>query len=704
MNKFIISLIITLASATIAHANIAADPEPLKSFKNFISSDRLGITRSEFILAEQITNLLKLIEKGYVNQDLLKKTANEVEKSKHFRLFAPWLRSIESIQKSSGTNDLILNCSQYTERREIASLERSLERMVGNYCREKALEVISKALNTKPILTDEMLGFLQSHLRFFIVKKNKRNFAFFIQSLSTKPDLLKQVSQLVTSYSVSQQVVPGQEVLKDIVLNEQITKLIQDKGFGPLQHKNVFYAEYSTLIQTGYRTLDKDINVSEKKVRDHYNFLKNYLELNQDHLPLGLCLTRLNDFTKSVFRAGFKDLAREMYSYITGKNNKEILEDAHFFHMWTYLFHNEFNEALKLADKLGLTKQPSNLSDPRLKFWIGYSYEKTEKLSDAISWYESVVENNPLSYYSIMSVKKLQILKPDSPVVRFYSTNAAKVEIPLSFDQNVLSDDHASSLIRLRAWAKLDNQKMMRIELRRLNKYSTAELLAGQPPEKHKSIQSELHIVNAKLIQESQNYLSTFKYLYTVMEKKEVFFNRALLELLYPKPFFEDLQAILKKDNLDPLIVLSLIRQESVFNPQARSPVGARGLMQLMPATARRLRGSVRDKHLTNPKLNIELGTQYFKNLVKRYDGNLVFVLSAYNAGESRVERWKSLYWDSDDSILKNIEAIPFLETRNYVKLIFRNIFFYKLLMDQPEIADSGEFNRIYDVSLGFKH
>jgi soluble lytic murein transglycosylase len=227
-------------------------------------------------------------------------------------------------------------------------------------------------------------------------------------------------------------------------------------------------------------------------------------------------------------------------------------------------------------------------------------------------------------------------------------------------------------------------------------------LLVKHPIEKQLYLRSDLHLLNARIIQSSENYLSTFRYLYDVLEKKEVIFNRQLLEVLYPRPYLEFLTKTLRGENIDPIVVLSLIRQESVFNPNARSRVGARGLMQLMPKTAKRYKGSVNDSHLVNPEINIDLGTRYMKTLIKRYDGNLVYVLAAYNAGESRVERWKNSYFDSDQTILKNIESIPFLETRNYVKLIFRNIFFYKLLLEKNQTADSREVNKLFDVHLGF--
>lgn len=668
---------------------------------SLVPAEKITLTRGDHIIGEHMINIMKLTEKGYVSQDILTKILKETSKSPNFSMFVPWLQSILTISNIKDHKELINHCRQYVTRKEQLSLERVLERVAGNYCRERALHAINRDIEKNKILNEESSVFIQEHLKFLLTKKNRKDFAFFIQSQTDHPEILRKLSQDVTGYSVQHQIVPSHDVLKDIVINEQITKLIQEKGFNPLQHQNVFYAEYGKLIEMGYRAIDT--KPTEDKVKEHYKFLKNYIDLNQDHLPVGLCLSRLNDFSKAVFRAGFKDLSRDIFKFIVKKNNKEIQEDALFFYLWTWLSTNDWKDALKTADSYNLLKKPREISDPRLRFWIAYSYEETGKKNEAIELYENIIERNPLSYYGIMSSKKILTLKPDSKVSRFYIERAVRSPA-LDIAKVEIDPDHISSLVRLRAWAKIDNQRMMELELKRLNRHSMPLYVVKHPTDKQAFVKSELHLLNGRIIQESQNYLATFRYLYGVLDKGEVVFNRELLEILYPSPFLADLRKVLKNDDLDPLIVLSLIRQESVFNPLARSPVGARGLMQIMPTTAKRLKRSVREKHLADPGVNIELGTKYIKNLLKRYDGNLVYVLGAYNAGESRVERWKNLYFDTDQTILKNIEAIPFLETRNYVKLIFRNIFFYKILLDseKTQMADAKEANKLFDIHLGF--
>ena len=683
---------------------IWAAPAPsVSGLDSFIQAENLTLTRSDIVVAEHLVQIIKLTEKGYIGAELIKKVSKESSLSKNFAPFVPWLKAVEQIQQLKKTNELIAYCSKYSTPVEKVTLERVLERIAGNYCRELTIEAIGREIDKNKTISQEAIIYIQQNLKYYLTKKNKKNFAFFVQSQSSRPEILQKISQEVTTYSVHNGIVPSQEVLQDMVINDQITKLIQEKGFNPLQHKNVFYAEYGKLVELGYKTVDT--KPSEDKVKQQFNFLKNYLELNQDHLPVGLCLSRMNDFAKNVFRNGHQDLSRDIFKYIISKNDKEILEDAQFFLLWTYISLGQYPEALKIADHYSLIKKSNLILDARLKFWIGYTLEQVKRKDDAIKMYELIIADSPLSFYAIMSTKRMADIKPNSPVVTFYRDRALASTTSLSVAPKDLDADYIASLVRLRAWAKIDTLRMMNLEQKRITRSSIPNYLVKQKTENQLMIKSDLHMVNSKIIQASENYLAAFRYLYVALDKKEVVFNRTLLEILYPKPYLEQLANALKSDTLDPIVVLSLIRQESVFNPLAKSPVGARGLMQIMPTTARRMRRSVRDKHLVDPKINIELGTKYFKNLFKRYDGNLVYVLSAYNAGESRVERWKDLYFDADGTIIKNIESIPFLETRNYVKLIFRNIFFYKLLLGEKQpVVDSNDFNKIFDVSLGFKH
>jgi soluble lytic murein transglycosylase len=679
----------------------AQTPKPPQTHESYAASDVLKMSRSDIVLGEHIVNMIKFIEKGYINKEILGKVTVESTKTKHFQPFVPWLLAVKDISNVTTTANFISYCRKYSEKKETAHLEKVLSRIASNYCRERALEAITRDIDKTGTISDEATVFIQENLKYFLTKKNKKNFAFFIQSQVSRPAILKKISQEITTYSVQHDIIPSQEVLKDILINEQITKLIQDKGFKPIQNQNVFYAEFGKLIEQGYKVLDLN---SDKKTKEHFIFLKNYLDLNEDHLPTGLCLNRINDFAKATFRFGQKDLSQDIFKYVIKKNNKDIHEDALFFYLWTHISLSEYKEALALAKKHNLLKDKSTIQDPRLKFWIAYLYEKIDKNSDAVEYYEDIIQNHPLSYYSIMSVKKVLAIKPNSNAVSFYNSSITKNSPSLSFDSSLIENDFVSSLVRLKVWSKIDSARMIKLEIKRLKLHSMPKFLVTIPTMKQAEAKSDLHLINARIIHDADNYLATFRYIYEVLDRKEVIFNRALLEILYPKPYLKELNVALKKEPLDPIVILSLIRQESVFNPRARSPVGARGLMQLMPTTARNMRRSVRDKHLVNPEINIELGTKYFNRLYKRYDGNLVYVLSAYNAGESRVERWKGQLFDSEATILKNIESIPFLETRNYVKLIFRNIFFYKLLLDKSELTDPSEPNKIYDVKLGFKH
>lgn len=157
---------------------------------------------------------------------------------------------------------------------------------------------------------------------------------------------------------------------------------------------------------------------------------------------------------------------------------------------------------------------------------------------------------------------------------------------------------------------------------------------------------------------------------------------------LYPRP------PLPNSATVERALVLAVMRQESEFYPKARSPVGALGLMQLMPATAKqtaRRQGLAYDrKRLTSdPDYNIRLGQAYLAELLERFGGSYVLALAAYNAGPARAERWMTQFGDPRDSTIDPvqwIERIPFRETRNYVQRILESLVVYREIEPASEI------------------
>lgn len=151
--------------------------------------------------------------------------------------------------------------------------------------------------------------------------------------------------------------------------------------------------------------------------------------------------------------------------------------------------------------------------------------------------------------------------------------------------------------------------------------------------------------------------------------------------LRYPTPFKEAILSAAKEKSLDPWWVLGLIRQESRFIADVKSPVGAAGLMQIMPATGKMLAKNIglkntRNLSLTDVDLNVKLGTTYMRQLHDRFNGSALLASAAYNAGPSRAVSWRSALPKKVDGDAF-AESIPFPETRDYVKRVLTNAVLY---------------------------
>ena len=158
---------------------------------------------------------------------------------------------------------------------------------------------------------------------------------------------------------------------------------------------------------------------------------------------------------------------------------------------------------------------------------------------------------------------------------------------------------------------------------------------------------------------------------------------RADLEALYPRPFKNFVDSAAKQYGVENNFIWAIMRQESAFKADARSWVGAAGLMQLMPATAKgeAKRAGLANYDLNNPSDNIKLGTSHLGWLGKNF-ARKEWIMAAYNAGSGNARKWMKDGGDKLD-LIHWIEAVKFDETCGYVQRVSANLEIYRMLYDK---------------------
>lgn len=191
-------------------------------------------------------------------------------------------------------------------------------------------------------------------------------------------------------------------------------------------------------------------------------------------------------------------------------------------------------------------------------------------------------------------------------------------------------------------------------------------------------VEPEVKIYLAELKQEQGDNLSKITLLSDVLYNHPGLISRETMEQYFPKVYFPVFEK--HSSGVDPYFLLAIARRESAFNPRAISSANARGLLQVMPQTRKKL-GLVGD--LLDPNANVEIGAKYVQELLKKSNGQIYLVLAAYNAGPQRVTSWTSRYPVSDPVLF--IDLIPFRETREYVASVLRNYYWYRRIHQGTE-------------------
>jgi soluble lytic murein transglycosylase len=357
---------------------------------------------------------------------------------------------------------------------------------------------------------------------------------------------------------------------------------------------------------------------------------------------------------RDALKAGKRDFAYQLASApALDADSGTAFMDAEFLAGWIALqsLHKP-DLALNHFDRLakGVTYP---ISVARAHYWLGRTAEAMGAPGDALAEYRIAAQHGA-TFYGQLAIAKIS----SNPVLH---VNAVASE-PAPVERAAFEADDRVKAIRL--LADLGDRSTMRL---------FALSIASDPPEP-KRLQ-----MLAELMGASGDPAMSLR-----VAKNASYSGVNLLSYLHPVMATPQLQ--MSGGAPEPALVLGLTRQESEFDPMAVSSAGARGLMQLMPASAKHaasMRGiAYRQNELTaNPSYNMQLGMATIAEYLERWNGSYVMAIASYNAGPTNIRNWIETYGDPRDpgvDPIDWIESIPFPETRNYVQRVMENLEVYR--------------------------
>ena len=317
----------------------------------------------------------------------------------------------------------------------------------------------------------------------------------------------------------------------------------------------------------------------------------------------------------------------------------------------------------------------------RAGYWAARNSERAGRLETACTLYDALVFRYHANWYGHIGGQRLNALKNAGHCRQTSSRDANVVKAAENLKKITVAPERSGSLEVLRS-EKAEELAVIGLFDWSLREISEAQRSAGNSPRvslalaRHHKLKGDNVTALLSLARSYPDYPQMFP--------EEM--SPAEWEIFYPLTHWRDIKFWADKRGLDAYKVAGLIRQESVFNPRARSSANAYGLMQLLLPTARQTArkynpafANLSIDELYTPATNIELGTAYMKDQLARY-GRVEYMSAAYNAGPGRMTQWRqSLPAEIDEFV----EAVPFRETRGYIQGVIRNTEQYRRLYDE---------------------
>ncbi len=334
---------------------------------------------------------------------------------------------------------------------------------------------------------------------------------------------------------------------------------------------------------------------------------------------------------------------------------------------WNKRREKNYETASDLFQKL--MEQTQNESTRyRAEFWLAKVKSEMGHEEEAKSNWETLTGDDPLGYYGLLAYYQLQ-----KPILQ--SKKQAEAAVPAAAQkgvQNILHPEIADSLIQVQ---ETDVLQTYLDEIARRYK-------------KNKSQNDVVWVRLLKYYARAGLYLKLYENLNQISPDQRNAILQNNPELLFPRPFEAEVRQAASELQVEPELIYSIMRQESAFNSKARSAADAFGLMQVIPEVANQLSKKYsipleKNEDLYDPAVNVKIGAALLKDQLRRYHDQFILAVASYNANDQAIQNWMSSRFHGD--AIEFIEDIPYEETRGYVRLVMRNLVFYRLLVSKDQ-------------------
>lgn len=586
-------------------------------------------------------------------------------------------------------------------------LKKTIKSLPSKYLRDSYLSAIVKRASEFNLdeLKAEALFMLSSEKKLKFEKQNLINEAILIAKKLEDDELIvkyqKAAIELSPSLSVDESQKNNFDVARDYEskrkfdqARNEYQKIIQSSEFTNKEK----YKAYN-LYRTSFKT-ERKLDLFREKSIEMENYFKNTYESSQDTKDLELWIDSIIAHSRAIWTDHFTIEAKDLLLsidmnlpinlnqkatiyWLLGsislelKDNKSALnyfkmgselnpnevklnENLKWAYVWNLYLLHKFKEMIKASDfVIKKTNNPNFLI--QIKFWKAKSLLKLHKTEEANALFNEIWNDDNFNYYGILALAEL---KKPLPLIKARGLSEQLSSNDLTLDWL----NHLGEVNFARAYLQDVNNELKK-NLPRDNMFY--------------------------LYEQTKWYQGAIRHLSGYPQSKKNEMTEKFNSVIFPLAFEQFVDHFSKKHNVPKELILSIMRQESVYIPTERSPADAFGLMQLIPERAKNL---ARDNgvaykdynDLYLPDVNIELGTILLSRLMKDNQFKFAETVASYNADPKAMKKWLEERFHGN--YIEFIEMIPYEETRNYIKLVFRNFITYKRISGPNEFLVDPEF------------